>query len=59
MNLSITLTHAEKRKLAELARARGEAPAGCAQDEVSAYLNVADEHGTRTFEEILSPIWEE
>jgi hypothetical protein len=59
MSISITLTPAEERKLAELARAKGKDPAGYAHDVVSAYLNVADENGTRTLMEILAPIWEE
>ena len=56
MSISITLTPAEERKLAELALARGKDPAGYARDVVSAYLNVADEKGSRSFEEILAPI---
>ncbi|MDB5352551.1 MAG: hypothetical protein JWN86_3798 [Planctomycetota bacterium] len=59
MSISITLTPAEERKLAELARARGKDLAGHVHDVVSAYLKVADEQGTRSFEEILAPIWEE
>ncbi len=59
MSISITLTPAEERKLGELARARGKDPAGYAHDVVSAYLKVAEETGSRSFAEILSPIWEE
>jgi hypothetical protein len=58
MSISITLTPSEERKLAELARAMGKDPAGYAHDVVSAFLSAADEAGTRTFEEILAPIWE-
>jgi hypothetical protein len=58
MSISITLTPAEERKLAELARANGKDPASYAHDVVSAYLKVADKTGTKTFEEVVSPIWE-
>jgi hypothetical protein len=59
MSILITLTPEEERKLAELARARGKDPAAHAHDVVTAYLNGADEKGTKSFEEILAPIWEE
>jgi hypothetical protein len=58
MSINITLTPSEERKLAELARAHGKDPAGHAHDVVSAYLKVADPAETRTFEEIISPLWE-
>jgi hypothetical protein len=58
MSIHITLTSKEERKLAELARARGKDPATHVHDVVSAYLNGADESGTKSFEEILAPIWE-
>ena len=58
MSINITLTPEEDRKLAELARVRGKDPAAHAHDVVIAYLNGADEKGTKSFEEILAPIWE-
>jgi predicted transcriptional regulator len=58
MSIHITLTPEEERKLAELARARGKDPAAHAHDAVTAYLNGADQKGTKSFEEILAPIWE-
>jgi predicted transcriptional regulator len=58
MSIHITLTPEEERKLAELARARGKDPAAHAHDVVAAYLNVADQRATKSFEEILAPIWE-
>jgi hypothetical protein len=59
MSINISLTPAEERKLADLARANGKDPDAYAHDVVSAYLTLADENGSRTFEEILAPIWEE
>ena len=38
--------------------ARGADPATHAHDVVAAYLNGAHENGTKSFEEILTPIWE-
>ncbi len=58
MSIHITLSPEEERKLAELARARGQDPASHARDVVAAYLNGADQGGTKTFEEILAPLWE-
>ena len=58
MSIHITLTPEEERKLATLARARGKDPATHAHDVVAAYLNGADQRGTKSFEEILAPIWE-
>jgi hypothetical protein len=58
MSILITLTPEEERKLAELARTRGKDPAAHAHDVVTAYLNGANEKGTKSFEEILAPIWE-
>src|SRR4051794_14068306 len=58
MSIHITLTPEEERKLAELARARGKDPAAHAQDVVTAYLKGADQGGTKSFAEILAPIWE-
>ena len=58
MSILITLTPEEERKLAELARARGTVPATHVHDVVAAYLNGADEKGTKSFQEILAPIWE-
>ncbi len=58
MSIQITLTPDEEHKLAELARARGKDPATHAHDVVAAYLNGTHEKGTRSFEEILAPIWE-
>jgi hypothetical protein len=57
MSIHITLTPEEERKLAELARARGKDPATHAHDVVTAYLNSAVQGGTKSFEEILAPIW--
>lgn len=58
MGIHIPLTPEQERKLAHLARARGQDPADYAHDVVTAYLNGADSAGTKTFEEILAPIWE-
>jgi hypothetical protein len=58
MSIHITLTPEEERKLGELARARGKDPAAHAHDVVTAYLNAVDRSGTKSFEEILTPIWE-
>ena len=58
MTITITLTPEEERKLADLARARGQDPAAHAHDVVTAYLNGASQRGTKSFEEILAPIWE-
>jgi hypothetical protein len=57
MSILITLTPDEERKLAELARARGKDPAAHAHDVVTAYLDGADPNGTKSFAEILEPIW--
>jgi hypothetical protein len=57
MSINITLTHEEEQKLAELARARGKDVAAHVHDVVIAYLNGADQIGTKSFEEILAPIW--
>ena len=58
MSIHITLTPEEERRLTELARARGKDPAAHAHDAVTAYLNGADQRATKSFEEILAPIWE-
>lgn len=58
MSIQITLTPDEERKFAELAHARGKNPADHASEVVSAYLNGADQSGTKSFEEILAPVWE-
>jgi predicted transcriptional regulator len=58
MTITITLTPEEERKLADLARASGKDPAAHAHDVVTAYLNGANQQGTKSFEEILAPIWE-
>jgi len=58
MSINITLTPEEERKLADLARAQGKDPATHVHDVVTAYLNGADQRGTKSFEEILAPIWE-
>jgi hypothetical protein len=60
MSIQITLTPEEERTLAELARARGKAPADHAHDVVIAYLRGASgtRGGVKSFEEILAPIWE-
>jgi hypothetical protein len=58
MTIQITLTPDEERMLAELARARGKDPAADAHEVVTAYLNGANQRGTKSFEEILAPIWE-
>ncbi len=57
MNIQIVLTPEEERRLTELARARGKDPAAHAHDMVTAYLNGADQQGTKSFAEILAPIW--
>jgi hypothetical protein len=58
MTINITLAPEEERKLAELARASGKNLAAHVHDVVIAYLNGADQIGTKSFEEILAPIWE-
>ena len=58
MSIHITLTSEEERKLAILARARGKDPATHAHDVVAAYLKGADQNDRKSFEEILTPIWE-
>jgi hypothetical protein len=57
MGIRITLTSEQERKLAELARGRGQEPAEFARDVMAAYLNVADPTEPMSFEEILTPIW--
>jgi hypothetical protein len=57
MSIQITLTPEEEKKLDELARARGKDAATHAHDVVAAYLSVADPMGTKSFEQILAPIW--
>ena len=37
---------------------RGKYPAAHAHEVVTAYLNGANQRGTKSFEEILAPIWE-
>jgi hypothetical protein len=58
MSINITLTPLEERKLADLARANGKDPAAYAHDVVSTYLKIVHDPETRTFEEIISPIWD-
>jgi hypothetical protein len=58
MSIHITLTPEEEQKLAELARTRGKDPAAHAHGVITAYLIGADERGTKSFEEILAPIWD-
>jgi hypothetical protein len=58
MTISITLTPDQERTLAELARQRGKDPSTYVHEVVAAYLKVAGPKGDKTFEEILSPIWE-
>ena len=50
MSIQITLTPEEERKLAELARARGKDRPPTAHEVVAAYLNGADQRGTKSFE---------
>ena len=59
MSIYITLTPEEERKLAELARARGQDPADHAHDVVITYLNGVDPRIAKSFAEILAPIWDE
>lgn len=58
MSINITLTPAEERKLADLARANGRDLEGYAHDVVAAYLRAADATGTRTIEQIVAPLWD-
>jgi hypothetical protein len=58
MSIHLALTPEEERKVAELARVRGKDPATHAHDVVTTYLNGADPRGTKSFEEVLAPIWE-
>lgn len=58
MSIQITLSPEEERKLTELAHAQGKDPAAHARDVVAAYLKGADRGGTKTFAEVLAPIWE-
>ena len=58
MTISITLTPDQERTLEELARQDGKDPSVYVNDVVTAYLNGARSKGEKTFEEILTPIWE-
>jgi len=58
MTLSITLTADQERQLGELARRKGKDPAAYVSDVLTAYLNGVSSKGEKTFEEILTPIWE-
>ena len=58
MTISITLTPEQERTLQDLARQSGKDPAAYVHEVVAAYLNGARSKGTKTFEEILAPIWE-
>jgi len=58
MTITITLTADQERKLEELARQRGMEPSAYLGDVIAVYLNVAGRRSDKTFEEILSPIWE-
>ena len=58
MTISITLTPDQERTLEELARQDGKDPSVYVNDVVIAYLNGARSKGEKTFEEILTPIWE-
>jgi predicted transcriptional regulator len=58
MTIQITLTPEEERKLNELARACGRDAATHAHDVVAAYVNGASQGDTKSFAEILAPIWE-
>lgn len=58
MTISITLTPDQERTLEELARQDGKDPSVYVNDVVTAYLNGARSKGEKTFEEILTPLWE-
>jgi hypothetical protein len=58
VTIRITLTPDQERKLTELAHAQVKEPDAHAHDVVCAYLNGADQTDTKSFEEILAPIWE-
>jgi hypothetical protein len=58
MTISITLTPDQERTLEELARQDGKDPSVYVNDVVAAYLNGARSKGEKTFEEILTPVWE-
>ncbi|WP_435011095.1 hypothetical protein P12x_002391 [Tundrisphaera lichenicola] len=58
MSIQITFTPEQERKLIELAHARGKEPSTYAHEIIVAYLSIASPGERRTFEEILTPIWE-
>jgi predicted DNA-binding protein len=58
MTISITLTPDQERKLEALARQNGQDPSSYVNDVVTAYLNGVESKKEKTFEEILSPVWE-
>jgi hypothetical protein len=58
MTISITLTPEHERQLEELARQNGKDAAAYVNDVVAAYLDGVRSTGEKTFEEILTPIWE-
>ena len=58
MTISITLTPEQERTLQDLARQSGKDHAAYIREVVAAYLTGVREHGPKTFEEVLTPIWE-
>jgi hypothetical protein len=58
MIINISLTPEQERQLEEFARQNGKDPSVYVHDVVAAYLNGVRSKGEKTFEEILSPIWE-
>jgi hypothetical protein len=58
MTISITLTPEQERRLEELAQQSGKDPANYVSDMVTAHLEGVRAKGQKTFEEILSPVWE-
>jgi len=58
MTINITLTPDEEYKLDLLARSSGKEPEVYIHDVVTAFLNKFQPGATKTFEEILEPIWD-
>jgi hypothetical protein len=58
MTISITLTADQERKLEAIARRNGKDSSAYVNDMVTAHLNGLESKGGKTFEEILTPVWE-
>lgn len=58
MTISISLAPEQVSRLEYLAKRNGKDPSELAREVVAAYLEGAGPRGEKTFEEILSPIWD-